>query len=111
MVGLYNIHDEYSGAWRTSIDDIDDGGSLNYKTNQGVKYNGIEADPIAEEEGERESVHVESKDIYVGRLFVNKGKVFNAYSSYALEKWFGIYGSKTTKSKIDQNVILMRYFL
>lgn len=57
MKDLLNVNDEHSRTWRTTIDDIDECGLLNYETNQ------IEVEPIAKKEG-RGLVHVE--DVFGG---------------------------------------------
>lgn len=67
MVDWSNVGDEYSQAWRTSLNKIDELGLLDDRPNQ------MEADPIAEEPEELDmaegELEVESDDIYVGRVF------------------------------------------
>lgn len=53
------------------VDGIDKWGLLNFKTNQGMEFNELEAEPIAWEQGERfihvkeNADEVESNGIYV----------------------------------------------
>lgn len=110
MADLSNVGDECSQAWRTSIDDIDDLGLLDYHTNQ------MGADPIAEEPKEGDLVHiedddeeVESDDSFVDRVFGVKNEVYDAYKSYALAKGFDSRKGKTTKSRMDQKIIGRQY--
>lgn len=50
MVELYNVEDEYSRVWRTSIDDIYEWELLDYV---------MEVDPTSEKEGKKDSIHIE----------------------------------------------------
>lgn len=91
MANHYYVNDECSRAVRISIVDRDECGLLDYETNDGLKYNEIEAEIITEEPKERESVdneentwEVESNDIYIGRVFANEDEAYDTYNSYAL---------------------------
>lgn len=103
MADSSKVDDEYSGAWRQNIDNIDEWGLLSCEANQ-PDYVDEDTNPIADEDKE-----VESEDIYVGRTFGDENEAYDAYNSYVLAKGFGVRKGRISKSRTDQKVIRRQF--
>lgn len=114
MVEPLNLNEEWSGAFRVSIDDIDEEGLLGCENNDGFGFNEFETEtePLGEErcgESESNAGEGEPSPTDVGRAFADEEEAYEVYDAYALLKGFGVRKSKTIKSRTDREIIRRRY--
>lgn len=103
-----------AGAFRVSVDDIDEEGLLGCENNDGFGLNEFETEtePLGEErygESESNAGEGEPSPTDVGRAFADEEEAYEAYDAYALLKGFGVRKSKTIKSRTDREINRRRY--